>query len=218
MHVLINIDVPDIESGLRFYTAAFGLTVGRRFDTDFAELLGGPVKFYLLAKPAGSITAGQDRRRYERHWTPIHPDIVVDDVDAAVARAIAAGATLEVPAKDAAYGRIAMLGDPFGHGFCLIEFNAEGYDALLPRPQLSALFTGAHRALELRLISLTNFPDAAWHRNCSDSELLPSGESYELGNLWTDTPFRFGFRCRHRLAPPAVVCKRRHHLLKSRCR
>ena len=72
--------------------------------------------------PARSAPAAT-RRRYSRHWTPVHPDIVVDDVDAAVERAVAAGAKLEAPAKDAAYGRIAMLADPFGHGFCLLQFN-----------------------------------------------------------------------------------------------
>jgi len=25
----------------------------------------------------------------------------------------------------------APCADPFGHGFCLVEFNAQGYDALL---------------------------------------------------------------------------------------
>jgi predicted enzyme related to lactoylglutathione lyase len=77
------------------------------------------------------VGAGGDLRRYGRHWTPVHPDIVVDDVDAAVARAVGAGAKLEAPAKDTAYGRIAMLADPFGHGFCLLQFNRQGYDALL---------------------------------------------------------------------------------------
>ena len=62
---------------------------------------------------------------------PSIADIVVDDVDAAVERAVAAGAKLEAAAKDAAYGRIAMLADPFGHGFCLLQFNERGYDALL---------------------------------------------------------------------------------------
>ena len=33
--------------------------------------------------------------------------------------------------EEAPYGRIAMLADPFGHGFCMIEMNAKGYDALL---------------------------------------------------------------------------------------
>ena len=131
MTVLINIDVPDAEIGVRFYVAAFGLEIGRRFGRDFVELLGWEAPVYLLTKKAGTVGAGGDLRRYERHWTPFHLDIVVDDVDDAVARAVAAGATLEAPASDTPYGRIAMLGDPFGHGFCLLQFNAQGYDALL---------------------------------------------------------------------------------------
>src|SRR4051812_5141797 len=128
MRLLLNIDVPDIEAAERFYTAAFGLAVGRRFGSDTVELLGGAVPIYLLAKAAGTIGAGDDRRRYERHWTPVHLDIVVSDLDRAVARAMAAGATCEQAPEDAAYGRIAMFRDPFGHGFCLIEFSSEGYD------------------------------------------------------------------------------------------
>jgi predicted enzyme related to lactoylglutathione lyase len=124
-------DQPDAETGTRFYTEAFGLTVGRRFGQDFVELVGWESPVYLLAKQAGTVGAGGDLRRYERHWTPFHLDVVVDDVDAAVARAVRAGAKLESPAKDAPYGRIAMLADPFGHGFCLLQFSAKGYDALL---------------------------------------------------------------------------------------
>ena len=131
MTLLLNIDVPDVEAAERFYTAAFDLKVGRRFGTDFVELVGWPATVYLLTKPAGTVGAGGDRRRYERHWTPVHADIVVDNVDVAVKRAVAAGAKLESAAKDTSYGRIAMLADPFGHGFCLLQFNARGYDALL---------------------------------------------------------------------------------------
>jgi predicted enzyme related to lactoylglutathione lyase len=129
--LLINIDVPDIEAGERFFCDAFGLRVGRRFGEDFVELLGWPAPVYLLLKAQGTLGAGDDIRRYERHWTPVHPDIAVDDLDAALARASAAGATVELAPRDAPYGRIAMLADPFGHGFCLIQFNARGYDALL---------------------------------------------------------------------------------------
>ncbi len=131
MSLLINIDVPDIEAGERFFCDAFGLRVGRRFGEDFVELLGWPAPVYLLLKAQGTLGAGDDIRRYERHWTPVHPDIAVDDLDAALARASAAGATVELAPRDAPYGRIAMLADPFGHGFCLIQFNARGYDALL---------------------------------------------------------------------------------------
>ncbi len=131
MTPMINIDVPDVAAGTSFYTGAFGLTVGRRFGTGFVELLGWPAPVYLLAKAAGTVGAGGDLRRYERHWTPVHLDVVVEDVDAAVARAVGAGAVLEAAAKDTAYGRIAMLADPFGHGICVLQFNDKGYDALL---------------------------------------------------------------------------------------
>ena len=60
----------------------------------------------------------------------MHPDFTVADLDAAVDRALAAGAVQEGEARKAPYGRIAMFADPFGHGFCLIEFNEQGYDAL----------------------------------------------------------------------------------------
>ena len=79
MTLLLNIDVPDVETALRFYTTAFDLKVGRRFGADFVELLGWPATVYLLTKAAGTIGAGGDPRRYNRHWTPVHPDIVVDD-------------------------------------------------------------------------------------------------------------------------------------------
>lgn len=131
MALLLNIDVPDVEAGVRFYTTAFGLTVARHFGADMAELVGWPATVYLLTKPAGTVGAGADARRYDRHWTPVHVDVVVGDVDATVERAVGAGATLEVPAQDTPYGRIAMLADPFGHGFCLLRFNDRGYDALL---------------------------------------------------------------------------------------
>ena len=136
MKILLNIDVPDLEAAKRFYASAFALTVGRRFGPDVIELLGWPVPLYLLRKQAGTAGAGADLRRYDRHWTPIHPDIVVDDLPQAVSRAVAAGATVECPAREASYGRIAILADPFGHGFCLIEFNPQGYDALVePAPE-----------------------------------------------------------------------------------
>lgn len=130
--VLINIDVDDIERAVAFYTAAFELRLGRRFDGGFVELLGAEAPFYLLKKPPGSAPfAGADvARSYARHWTPLHLDLVVKDLDAALARAVAAGAKLEQAPSAHAYGRLALLVDPFGHGFCLLEFRGRGYDEL----------------------------------------------------------------------------------------
>lgn len=134
--LLVNIDVPDVDLGIAFYTAALGLRVGRRFGSGFIELLGADAPIYLLEKKAGTSIGpiGGDIRRYERHWSPVHLDIVVDDLDIAIGRAVNAGAIQESETCDASYGRLAMFADPFGHGFCVIEFNEQGYDAIANDP------------------------------------------------------------------------------------
>lgn len=134
MGLLVNIDVPDLEAAVAFYTGAFGLEVGRRFGGDMAELTGWPAPLYLLRKTAGTVGAGDSRRFYARHWTPVHLDVVVDDVAAALARAVAAGAVAEGEIRTAAWGRLAPLADPFGHGLCLIEFLNRGYDEIADPP------------------------------------------------------------------------------------
>lgn len=130
MDLLVNIDVPDLARAIAFYAEAFGLTVSRRLGAEAAELSGWPVRVYLLQKPAGSLGAGDDPRRYDRHWTPVHLDVVVGDLDVALARALGAGARAETPIRAEAWGRIVVLGDPFGHGFCLIQFLGRGYDEI----------------------------------------------------------------------------------------
>ncbi len=133
MDLLVNLDVPDLAAAEAFYTAAFGLTVTRRFGQGGAELSGWPAKLYLLQHPAGSIGAGGQPRRYDRHWCPVHLDITVEDVAAALARAVAAGALAETPLRDEVWGRIVTLADPFGHGLCLIQFQNRGYDEVSER-------------------------------------------------------------------------------------
>lgn len=58
MDLLVNIDVDDLDEAVRFYRAAFGLHVGRRFGDAGVELLGGPVPLYLLVKAAGTPASG----------------------------------------------------------------------------------------------------------------------------------------------------------------
>ncbi|MDX5330052.1 MAG: VOC family protein [Pseudomonadota bacterium] len=133
MDLLVNIDVPDLARAEAFYTQAFGLTPTRRFGEGGVELTGLPVRLYLLVKPEGSVGAGDDLRRYDRHWTPVHLDIVVQDLAQALPRALAAGAVLETGPRTEIWGRIAVLSDPFGHGLCLIEFLNRGYDEVSTR-------------------------------------------------------------------------------------
>jgi catechol 2,3-dioxygenase-like lactoylglutathione lyase family enzyme len=129
----ICIDVPELERGIAFYSAALGLAPGRRLGDEWVELTGAPVPVDLLRRAAGTApTPGPAAQRdFGRHWTPLHLDVVVPDLDEAVARAVAAGARLEQSPPPAAWGRMANLADPFGHGFCLLEFRGRGYDEVL---------------------------------------------------------------------------------------
>ena len=129
------IDVDDLERAIAFYGEAFGFSLARRLDAGWAELAGAPVPLDLLQCLPGSSPSPRSPgvRSYERHWTPIHLDLAVDDIQAAVARAVAAGARLEVGIDRRPYGFLAVLGDPFGHGLCLLQFTGRGYDELAGR-------------------------------------------------------------------------------------
>ena len=131
VQLLVNVDVDDVERAIEFYRTALGLRLGRRlFAGSVAEMTGASSKIYLLAKPAGSPPWPQatSARDYRRHWTPVHLDFEVEDVDRAVERAVAAGARLESEPRSFEWGRLATLSDPFGHGFCLLQFSGKGYD------------------------------------------------------------------------------------------
>lgn len=127
--VLVNIDVPELEAAIDFYEAAVGVRFNRFLDDDVAELFYGASALYLLRKPEGGSATpvtGQVRR-FDRHWTPVHTDFVVDDIEAAVARAAAAGAKRESECIDWRGSKCVTFSDPFGHGFCLIAFSGDSY-------------------------------------------------------------------------------------------
>ena len=130
--LLVNIDVESLEQATAFYCGALGLHVGRRFVDGWVELLGATAPIYLLPKESGSAVspATAQKRDYRRHWTPVHLDFVVSDLEPALARATAAGATLEKAPETHAWGRIALMADPFGNGFCLLQFTGRGYDEI----------------------------------------------------------------------------------------
>jgi len=132
VRLLANIDVDDLAKAERFYCGALGLRVGRRFGRSALELLGASSPIYLLEKPSGTAAsaASNQRRDYARHWTPVHLDFVVKDIAAAVENARSAGAHLEGEVRTHDWGHIALMADPFGHGFCLIEFRGRGYDEI----------------------------------------------------------------------------------------
>lgn len=133
LQLRICVDVPDLEAAIAFYRDAIGLTPGRRLGAKWAEMLGAPCAIDLLAEEAGTPPSPRSAavRDYARHWTPVHLDVEVADLEGAVERAVAAGATLDRGIAPRKWGRIAVLADPFGNGFCLLEFRGRGYDEML---------------------------------------------------------------------------------------
>src|SRR5262249_27688914 len=122
----------DLERGVAFYCDGLGLTLKRRLSPSWVELAGANLPVFLLGNRAATADLGgtQIRRDFARHWTPVHLDFIVPDIDAAVARLTGLGATLDGAIQNADYGRMANMADPFGNGFDLIEFSGTGYDAV----------------------------------------------------------------------------------------
>lgn len=130
MRLVINIDVPELGAAIDFYRNAIGLELSRIIDDDVAELTGSSSVIYLLANKTGSSasSAGAEARRYSRHWTPVHIDFVVDDLLNATDKALKAGATRESDCIEWRGSKCITFSDPFGHGFCLIEFLGKTYN------------------------------------------------------------------------------------------
>lgn len=115
--VFAYLRVRDTAAAIRFYAQAFGATERFRLvepsgRIGHAELTLGPAVLMLsdafpewgLTAPPGDTDIGAS----------VH--LHVDDCDAVVAAATAAGATLLMPPTDQFYGeRSARLRDPFGH-------------------------------------------------------------------------------------------------------
>jgi predicted enzyme related to lactoylglutathione lyase len=123
----ICVDVPDLTQGVAFYADAFGFAVTSTPYPAVAVLAAGEAKITLLEKHEGSKPSPNttDVRRYHRHWTPVHLDFHVDDLKAALEKAVKAGATQEQLFEDPQHGSLAFCADPFGNGFCLLERRAK---------------------------------------------------------------------------------------------
>ena len=131
--LLINIDVPDLAGGIEFYSSGLGFELQRTlFQKTVAELSLDDRLVYLIEQASGTepFPEAAQRRSYRRHWTPLHLDLVVDDLDVALESALQAGASSSGTAATHSWGKLMPLRDPFGHGLCLVEFSVRGYDAV----------------------------------------------------------------------------------------
>lgn len=109
--------VRDSALAIEFYRDVFGVTEKFRLDEPggrigHAELdFGGATLMLCDEFPEYDI-----REPNPGAGTSVTLHVHVDDADATIARALAAGATLLMPAKDQFYGeRSGVFRDPFGH-------------------------------------------------------------------------------------------------------
>jgi PhnB protein len=101
---------------IEFYQAAFGAAIPFRLDAP-----DGAVVARLTV--AGAEFWVADESPEHKNFSPetlgggtVRMVMIVDDPDAAFARAVAAGATVVHPVADQPYGwRVGRLADPFGH-------------------------------------------------------------------------------------------------------
>jgi predicted lactoylglutathione lyase len=131
--IIINIDVPNLDAGVTFYTAGLGFELRRTlFQRTVAELTLGEDMAFLIEQKEGTkpFPAARQSRTFERHWTPVHIDVVVDDMTPAVKKAIEAGAVQSGETTTHSWGILTPLADPFGHGICLLQFSEAEYNSV----------------------------------------------------------------------------------------
>ena len=109
--------VDDADAAAAFYTQVFGMTEKFRLDEP-----GGRIGHLELAFGPGILMLSEEYPEYGIRspktlgGTPVTVHLHVDDADAVVERALAAGATLHMPLADHFYGeRSGSFFDPFGH-------------------------------------------------------------------------------------------------------
>lgn len=133
--------VRDAGAAIRFYTEAFGARELFRLTEPSGRIghveldFGGTTLMLSDEYPEMGIRGPQPGAP-----TALSLHIHVDDADAVVARALSAGATLEMPLQDHFYGeRSGTVRDPFGHrwniGHSIEEVDPQEmqrrYDALM---------------------------------------------------------------------------------------
>lgn len=120
--VHVSIDVPKLDEGVRFYADVFGFVEKARPFPTMAILDANNMSVCMHEKAIGSrpSPASQEKRHYERHWTPVHIDVHVSNFDAAIEKVRAAGGTVEMEFRNQGPMPTGFCADPFGNGFCVI--------------------------------------------------------------------------------------------------
>ena len=122
MHTLTpHLVCANCADAIEFYKKAFGAEEGMRMNGDNGKIMHASMTFgdstLMLMDEVPEWNAKGPKLI---GGTPITLHMIVDDVDAAFAQAIAAGAKEIMPVADQFWGdRYGVLEDPFGHSWSL---------------------------------------------------------------------------------------------------
>ena len=144
--VVPEIVVDDCDAALAFYAAAFGAEELMRHALPDGRVIHAEVSFdgfvIFVTDDFPEMHGGQGTSPTAIGGTPICLHRDVPDVDAAVERAVAAGATLLHGPEDMFWGdRYARLADPFGHQWSMAT-PGPGPDAEATAAAISEFDTG----------------------------------------------------------------------------
>jgi hypothetical protein len=91
------IEVTDLQRGIEFYCGGLGLTQKRRLGPRWVELVGANLSIFSLADRPATAELGTKMvsRDFGRHWTPVHLDFIIPNLDEMAARLCRLGASLD---------------------------------------------------------------------------------------------------------------------------
>lgn len=133
--VMPYLTVADGKAAVAFYVAVFGARPGLRLDDPAGKVAHAELRIgealVMLSEPWPDMGIRDPR---EVGGSPVTIALMVDDVDATVARAEAAGARVLRPPSDEFYGhRAARIEDPFGHVWYISTVTERLSDAEIER-------------------------------------------------------------------------------------
>lgn len=121
--ISICIDVSDLQVATSFYCGVLGCSVTKTQESHNTLSVDG-VTLHLSLKEPGTDPTGEGlcTRTYKRHWTPVHLDFDVADVDESSIKVKNLGGSVERE-KRGDWGAALFCSDPFGNGFCLLAIR-----------------------------------------------------------------------------------------------
>ena len=107
----VQVPVPDLDAGLRFYRDGLGLELKWRHATQAGLRLGDSELVLQTERPG------------------LEPNFLVDSTAAAVRRVEALGGTVLSGPEDIPVGKVAQIADPFGNCLVLLDLSKGTFQA-----------------------------------------------------------------------------------------